>query len=76
MAQFRTDDAVLIEYKGQTFEGYVLLASANAKSLMLRFPDRMVAGYIETVPVLLHDDGKYRDLIQNEVIEVEPLSGT
>ena len=69
----RTGSRVLITYKGRELEGRVVLASENQQSLMLEF-DGMLGGYVGSMPVLFEpgDDG-YRDLIEQELVEVREL---
>lgn len=67
----REGSRVLITYKGRELEGRVILASENQQSLMMTF-DGMLGGYVGSMPVLDNGDG-YRDLIENEPVEVREL---
>jgi hypothetical protein len=70
-AKLHKGSHVLIIYKGREVEGRVIMASDNLKSLMLGF-DAMLGGFVGMMPVLDNGDG-YRDLIENEPVEVKPL---
>ncbi|HYK65435.1 MAG TPA: hypothetical protein VEY94_10840 [Patescibacteria group bacterium] len=66
---FTTGDLVWITCEGRTVEGEIILASENNVSLALGF-EAILAGHVGKMPVLLHDDGKYRSLIGNVEVAI------
>lgn len=66
---FKTGQRMHLAYNGQAIEARVLLASSNGKSLMLNFVGtlRTPSGglMIATMPLLMDDDGVYRDLAES-----------
>jgi hypothetical protein len=75
-ATFKRGQFVQVAYNGQTIEAMVLLASENSQSLMLVF-----AGAVRTpsggmmlgqMPLLMDDDGVYRDLVENQPASLTP----
>lgn len=77
MTTYTKGQAVRLTYNGQTVEASILLASGNSKSLMLTFPGalRTPGGgmMIATIPLLMDNDGTYRDLAENAPATVTPL---
>jgi len=76
----RTGDDVLVSAHGQTeVPARVVLASQNGRSLMLEFPGGLFrvagGGYIGYMPVLLGDDGRWIELINQREIIVSKSSG-
>jgi hypothetical protein len=69
-ADMKTGDKVTIKYEEQTVLGTVKLASPNSKSLMLEF-EEILFGFAGMMPVMLHEDGIYRDLFLGNVVELE-----
>jgi hypothetical protein len=65
-AAFKTNDLVWIGCDDRTVEGVVILASENAKSLMLGF-EAILDGHVGMMPVLL-TDGVYRSIVTGEAI--------
>lgn len=73
---FTRGQFVALTYEGRSVRAMVLLASSNNKSLMLGFDaalgdKEMFAG---SMPVLMDDDGVYRDLIKSNVAQITGLS--
>jgi hypothetical protein len=69
-------DLVLVTYCGQVKRAMVLIASDNQRSLMLGFHGALRACkgsmLIGAMPILMDEDGAYRDLISDELVEIEP----
>ncbi len=63
-------DRVRVTYEGKTVYAEVKLASSNGQSLVLNFPDAMLGGYVETMPVLWRW-GSYTDLIAAQTVVIE-----
>lgn len=77
MSTFHRGQYVVITYGTQTVTAMVLLASPNGKSLMLGFDGALVPSHGEglypgSMAVLMDDDGVYRDLLNNEPVQVVP----
>ena len=68
---FHAGQAVRITYRGKTVDGWIVLASANNRSLALGF-DAMLGGWVGKMPVLM-DEGHfvYRDLIEGQLVGIE-----
>lgn len=76
-ATFRRGQFVCITYGTKTTEGLVIMASANGRSLMLAFDGALVPSHGEgmypgAMPVLMDDEGVYRDLLNNEPVLLRP----
>lgn len=69
---------VQVEYNGQKVDAMILLASGNSKSLMLAFADalRTPSGgmLLGQIPLLMDDDGVYRDLVENAPAILTPIA--
>lgn len=65
---------VRVTYQNRTIEAEVILGSDNRRSLMLRF-DAMLGGFVGMMPVLQHEDGTYRDLVERLEVGIEWLDG-
>lgn len=70
MNAFRRHDRVWITCGCITVPGMILLASENSVSLMLGF-DGMLEGHLGAMPVLRHDDGKYRSIVNDVEVRIE-----
>jgi hypothetical protein len=73
MATWQTGDAISVGWGDATVQetvpGSILLASANARSLVIEF-DAILGGYVGTMPLLQDDDGVYRTLGMGEVVKI------
>ena len=65
-------DHVKIQFSGQLLEGSVILASENGRSLALAF-EGIMGGYVAMMPVLLEEDGIFRDLVTGREVEIEKI---
>lgn len=65
---WKTGEAVTITFGGVTVAGDVQLASANGRSLILRF-EALLGGYAGTMPVL-HEGGGFVDLLTHQPVEL------
>ena len=79
MTTFHRGQFVHLTYGGRTVAAMVMLASSNGKSLMLGFDGALVPSHGEgmfpgAMPVLMDDDGVYRDLLNNEPVQVVPMA--
>lgn len=72
---FRRGEFVVVTAHGRTKKAMVGLASPNGRSLILLFEGGLgdVADglYIGSMPVLLEDDGVFRELINRRPITIE-----
>jgi hypothetical protein len=68
----KTGERVRITYDRRTVTGQVLLGSDNGKSLMLEF-EAILGGFVGTMPVLLDEQGTYRDLLFGREVKLEFL---
>ena len=66
---WRTGDQVHIVLDGVLVDGVVTLASPNGRSLMLAF-NAVLGGHVGMMPVLQHDDGVFRSLVSEAVVEL------
>ena len=72
----RRDDQVCVTYEGRSVSAVVIVASPNGRSLMLGWTTAdMLGRYVGMMPILLHDDGVYRDLIDSKPVTLEPILG-
>jgi len=74
MNTFHRGQFVQITYGGETIEAMVMLASANSRSLMLGFKGVLYAHggvYPGAMPVLMDDEGVYRDLVKNQPVQIQ-----
>jgi hypothetical protein len=73
---FSRGDFVRITVGTDSIDAMVMLASPNGKSLMLGFKGvlRSLSGgmFFGSIPVLLGDDGVYRDLADHGAVTIEP----
>lgn len=73
---FQRGQFVRLTYGGNVIKAMVMLASGNGMSLMLGFDGalRTASGgmFPGAMPLLMDEAGVYRDLVENEVAEVEP----
>jgi hypothetical protein len=74
---FHSGQLVLITYGSRTLEGEIAIASPNQRSLMLRFDGALIPSHGEGMflgwmPVLRDEAGVYRDLMNNEPVQVVP----
>lgn len=74
MTPLCTGDAVEIVYGDHVVRGWVKLASGNGLSLMLEF-EAVLGGFVGMMPVLLDDDGVYRDLFRRWPVKLTRLRG-
>jgi len=51
MTPLQTGDAVKITYEGRTVDGFVIMASPNGRSLLVKF-EAMLGGYVGMMPIL------------------------
>lgn len=65
----KDNDPVIITFAGKTVAGYVFSASPLGQSLVLRFPDNMLGGYPEMMPVLWRN-GEYVDLFNHAPVTI------
>lgn len=74
---FKTGDAIDIFVPGAlaSLRGYVKLASANGKSLVLVF-EGILDGHLGMMPVLLGDDGVYRSIVTGCKARLRKLAGS
>ena len=77
MSAFERGQFVRITYGNQTTEGKVLIVSPNQRSLMLCFDGALIPShgeglYAGAMPVLMDDDGTYRDLLNGEPVLLQP----
>lgn len=60
-----------------SIDAMVLLASENGKSLMLGFdgglPSPSGGMFMGSMPVLMDEAGDYRDLVEGDMVLIEPL---
>ena len=74
---FHRGQFVRITYGAKTLDGMVMLASSNGKSLMVGFDGAFISPsggmFPGAMPLLMDDDGVYRDLVENEPVQVQPL---
>lgn len=68
----KTGGRVAITFNGRTVHGTITLASPNERSLMLEFA-AILDGYVGMMPVLMDDEGVYRDLLTGRVVTVKNL---
>lgn len=68
-SKLQRGEFVEVTAEGRTVRAMVTLASANGRSLILMF-DGMLGGYVNTLPVLLGDDGVYRGLVDGMPVEI------
>jgi len=68
----KTGDRIKITCEGRQVEGEILMASSNQKSLMIGF-EAMLSGHVGMMPVLLHEDGVYRSIINEVEVELEAI---
>jgi hypothetical protein len=66
----REGQYVTITYKGRDVEARVVIVSKNQKAIAFGF-DTMLGGYVGMMAALDKGDG-FRDLIENELVEVRP----
>jgi hypothetical protein len=73
---YKTGQAVTLAYHGQEKEALIVLASGNSRSLMLYFDGalRTPGGglLVNSIPLLMDDDGVYRDLAENAPATLTP----
>lgn len=67
----KTGDKVWIGCEDRFVEGEILLASPNAKSLMLGF-EAILCGHVGRMPVIQDPSGGYRSLVGNHAVSVAP----
>jgi hypothetical protein len=76
MTTYTTGQPVTLSYHGQEKEALIALASGNSRSLMLYFDGalRTPSGglMINSIPLLMDDDGIYRDLAENAPATLTP----
>ena len=77
MSDFHRGQFVRLTYGGRVVKAMVMLASINGKSLMLGFDGALVPSHGEgmfpgVMPLLQDDLGVYRDLVCDEIAQVEP----
>lgn len=76
MSVYVAGQPVRLEYNGQTVKATVLLASENGVSLMLVFDGILrthaEGAFIARIPLLLDDDGIYRDLFDQGAATLTP----
>jgi hypothetical protein len=69
---------VQVDYHGQSVKAMILLVSPNGRSLMLGFSGalRTPSGgmMVSNIPLLMDDDGVYRDLVENAPATLKPLT--
>lgn len=65
-------DRVMIRRGAETKRAVVLLASGNARSLMLGF-DGTIGKHAGAMPVLMGQDGVYRSLVTDEAVRISWL---
>lgn len=70
MTIWKTGDRVRITYGQLTVLGTVLLASTNGRSLFLSF-EALLGGYVGQMPILMDEDGVFRDLINSQPVRLE-----
>jgi hypothetical protein len=70
--RWRQGDRVLIAIGSDSTPGVVILASPNGRSLMLEF-EAVLHGHVGTMPVLKEEDGCFRSIVTQEVVELTPL---
>ena len=56
-----------------TVEGHVIYGSDNRASLMLGFEAILDGGFVGMMPVLLGEDGVYRNIFTNHEVKIEWL---
>ena len=70
-------DFVLVTFGGKSIKAIVMIASENQRSLMLSFDGALHSpsggAFFGTMPVLMGDDGIYRDLVENKPVLIEPI---
>ena len=66
---FKTGDAVLIEYGEAATLGHVVFASGNGRLLMLGF-EAIIEGHVGMMPVLRDDDGTYRSIVNDITVKL------
>ena len=64
---WKTGDQLVVECQGRTVSGAVKLASPNGVSLMLEF-EAILAEHVGMMPVMRHDDGNYRSIVNGQVV--------
>jgi hypothetical protein len=65
----REGDEVTIRIRGVSAKGRVELASPNGRSLIVTF-EGILGGYAGGIPVLREEDGAYRSVVDNELVEL------
>lgn len=77
MKIWKTGEPCKIKVGGKTVVGRVELASPCGKSLFLTWDDNAIwvlgGMYGGGMPVMADDDGDFRDLVTETVIELEPV---
>lgn len=66
-------DPVVLTCEGERCSGVIVLCSPNRHSLMVSLSDGLptrLGKYLDSVPLLMKDDGKYHDLIGGLIVEV------
>jgi hypothetical protein len=76
MRTLRTGDRIRLRHGIDGREWFVVvnLASDNGRSLLVAVSD-FVDGYYGAIPLLQHEDGVYRDLINAVPFELLPVPG-
>lgn len=77
-AKFTKGQRVQLDYNGQSIEALVTMASDNGRSLLLMFNGAFVTPsgglQLKMMPLLMDDDGVYRDLTENAPATVTPVN--
>jgi hypothetical protein len=73
---YTTGQLVQLAYHGQTIEARIEIVSANSRSLLLTFDGAMMTPgggmMLGMMPLLMDDDGVYRDLTDNAPATLTP----
>jgi hypothetical protein len=76
--KIKKGDKLRLTYEGKIVDAEVLISSSNGKSLCLTWhtngflgPREELGGYVDSMPVLLCDDGVYRDVRLGLEVKIE-----
>jgi hypothetical protein len=68
----KTGDAIFIKYAGSSARGSVSLVSPDGRAMMLQFNAKL-GSFMGSMPVVLHDDGVFHEVVTGSPVEVEAV---
>jgi hypothetical protein len=70
-------DFVRVTFGGTSIDAMVMIVSENQRSLMVSFDGALHSpsggAFFGSMPVLMDDDGVYRDLVEGAAVQIEPI---